>query len=117
MDEAERCHYLAILDLGIKKADDTPQKLMEGMHANVVEITGPGLRRVKQELLQVEHIPSVAQLGAHLRVLVSKDVSDPLEWVRTRGKLAPADYELELVRPSLEDVFVVATGAKSHGVS
>jgi len=110
MDEAERCHYLAILDRGIKCADDTPQNLMAAMHANVVEISGPRLRQLKHQLLKIPGIGSVAQQGVHLRVLVDKDVNDPVPWMRANSNLDVNEYELALIRPSLEDVFVTCTG-------
>lgn len=110
MDEAERCHYLAILDRGEKCADDTPQALMEAMHANVVEVSGPRLRQLKQVLLLLPSIQSVAQQGTQLRVLVNKDVADPLQWIRERARIDTTEYALALIRPSLEDVFVTCTG-------
>lgn len=109
MDEAERCHYLAILDRGRKCADGTPQRLMQEMHASVVEVGGPRLRQLKQTLLAQAQIRSVAQQGVQLRVLVDHSVSEPLEHVRQLGQL-DANYTLALVRPSLEDVFVTSTG-------
>ena len=112
MDEAERCHYLAILESGVKRADDTPQNLMNNMQANVVEISGPNLRQLKQQLLQVPHVRSVAQQGVQLRVLVDKQVVDPLDYVRASTPGLDAQHQLALVRPSLEDVFVTSTGGR-----
>lgn len=110
MDEAERCHYLAILDSGVKRADDTPQNLMKAMNANVVEISGPSLRQLKQALLQTQHVRSVAQQGVQLRVLVDRSVDDPVQWLRDEcAQLQPA-HQLAIIRPSLEDVFVTVTG-------
>lgn len=40
MDEAERCHRLAILQAGRKRADGTPEQLMANMGANAVEKIG-----------------------------------------------------------------------------
>jgi len=111
MDEAERCHYLAILDRGRKCADGTPQQLMQDMHATVVEVSGPRLRQLKQRLLGLPHIRSVAQQGVQLRVLVDRQVENPTQWVSEQGGLNMAEYTLALVRPSLEDVFVTSTGA------
>ncbi|MGL4832791.1 MAG: ABC transporter ATP-binding protein, partial [Shewanella sp.] len=44
MDEAERCHGLAILEKGVKRADGSPQQLMAAMGARVVEVAGADLR-------------------------------------------------------------------------
>src|SRR5690606_31092420 len=110
MDEAERCHYLAILDRGRKCADGTPQQLMQDMHAHVVELSGPRLRALKQRLLTLDAVRSVAQQGLVLRVLVDRQVSEPLSWLAESAELESAHYGLTTVRPSLEDVFVTCTG-------
>ncbi|HTQ98720.1 MAG TPA: ABC transporter ATP-binding protein [Candidatus Acidoferrum sp.] len=110
MDEAERCHYLAILESGVKRADDTPQNLMANMGANVVEIGGPNLRKLKQQLLRLPHVKSVAQQGVRLRVLIDKAVADPLTDLRSDGSGLLQEHQISLVRPSLEDVFVSCTG-------
>jgi ABC-2 type transport system ATP-binding protein len=109
MDEAERCHYLTILESGIKRADDTPQNLMRAMQASVVEIGGPNLRQLKQSLLQTAHVKSVAQQGIQLRVLVEKSVDDPIGWLRAQCAGLQPGHQLALIRPSLEDVFVTVT--------
>jgi ABC-2 type transport system ATP-binding protein len=113
MDEAERCHYLAILETGIKRADDTPQNLMNAMGANVVEVSGPQLRYIKQQLLQTPQVVSAAQQGVQLRVLVSKSVADPIRWLRDNCPAPLTEHTMNIVRPSLEDVFVTSTGGRS----
>jgi len=110
MDEAERCHGLAILANGRKRADGSPQQLMDDMGANVVEIGGPGLRNLKQELLRLPEIISVAQQGIRLRVLVDDAVAQPVTWLQQQDACRGGDYEMNVVRPSLEDVFVTSTG-------
>lgn len=113
MDEAERCHYLAILEAGVKRADDTPQNLMANMGANVVEISGPDLRQLKRQLLQLDHVKSVAQQGVQLRVLVDRTINDPVAELRADCNGLHHGHQLSLVRPSLEDVFVSCTGGRS----
>ncbi|MGO2511123.1 ABC transporter ATP-binding protein [Marinomonas polaris] len=106
MDEAERCHSLAIMEEGNKRADGSPQALMDAMPATVVEVSGNKLRQLKQTLIQHPEILSAAQIGAHLRVLVKKKVQDPLSLISTLSD----GREAILARPSLEDVFVTCTG-------
>jgi len=110
MDEAERCHALAIMEEGNKRADGSPQALMNAMPATVVEVSGNKLRQLKQTLTQHPDILSAAQIGAHLRVLVKKRVQNPLLFISelSHGR------ETLLARPSLEDVFVTCTGGR-HG--
>jgi ABC-2 type transport system ATP-binding protein len=110
MDEAERCHKLAILETGIKRADGSPAELMQNMGANVVEISSAKLRQLKQDLLKLPEIISAAQVGAQLRVLVKKSIADPLAYLSQQPCTDDSD-RLSLARPSLEDVFVTSTGA------
>lgn len=109
MDEAERCHKLAILENGIKRADGSPEELMLQMGAHVIEIDSTNLRQLKQQLISVPEILTAAQLGSRLRVLVSDRITDPLNFL-TRQQGVASDARLSQVRPSLEDVFVTSTG-------
>lgn len=109
MDEAERCHRLAILESGVKRADGEPERLMRDMGVRVVEVASADPRGLKQTLLAVPGIVSAAQLGSRLRVLVDAAIDDPLALLRGQPQVAEGD-ELAEVRPSLEDVFVTSTG-------
>jgi ABC-2 type transport system ATP-binding protein len=109
MDEAERCHKLAILEAGIKRADGSPGDLMKHMGAHVVEVEAPDLRQLKQALMKLPDVISAAQLGARLRVLVKDRVADPQAFLSSQTAIT-ADDTLSMVRPSLEDVFVTSTG-------
>jgi ABC-2 type transport system ATP-binding protein len=120
MDEAERCHRIAILDEGAKRADGAPPQLMADLAANVVEVAGPDLRRVKRDLEADERIVSAAQIGARLRVLVDRTVDDPVRMVSDLAEM-PEGAQIARSRPNLEDVFVIATHGqtpvKPEGVS
>ncbi len=109
MDEAERCHRLAILDHGRKVADGSPAALQAATGMSVVEVLARDTRAAQIELRKLPEIASVTQLGIRLRVLVPASISDPLE--RVNRLLASQDIEAtsELVSASLEDVFVAAT--------
>jgi ABC-2 type transport system ATP-binding protein len=107
MDEAERCHQLAILEHGRLRNQGTPAQLMAQLESRVVEIGGSDLRRVKHRALGLPLVQSAAQQGLHLRILMRPDASDPLGYLR-QG-LADDSLSLNMARPSLEDVFVAAT--------
>lgn len=109
MDEAERCHKLAILETGIKRIDGTPEQLMQQMGAHVVEIAASDLRQLKQTLINQPEVITAAQLGSRLRVLVKNNISDPLDYLTHQDGITAED-SLSIVRPSLEDVFVTSTG-------
>lgn len=109
MDEAERCHRLAIMEAGEIRADDEPEKLMQQMGVNVVEVKATNLRKLKEQLIIRPEIRSAAQLGVRLRVLINSEIKNPIEWLKT---IEPSlqNTELVIARPSLEDVFVTVTG-------
>jgi ABC-2 type transport system ATP-binding protein len=113
MDEAERCHKLSILENGIKRADDSPANLMANMPANVIELSTNNLRQLKKRLITLPEVVSASQLGAHLRVLVSKTITDPMDFL-TKTNIMASKTEMRIARPSLEDVFVLSTGKNSR---
>lgn len=115
MDEAERCHGIAIMEAGVKRADGPPAKLMRDLGASVVEIDGEDLRLLKQQLGGLPEVVSTAQQGTHLRVLVNEDISNPEAWLRTHYPELVAGRQIHQVRPSLEDVFVHCTGGENGG--
>jgi len=113
MDEAERCHSLAILDEGSLVADGSPEKLMNDLPATVVEIESEiaGTRRVRETLLAADDIFDVAQLGSRLHALIDLNRKDPTLYVQGILDQQALQASLKVVQPSLEDVFVMATRA------
>lgn len=111
MDEAERCHGIAILEAGQIRANGSPKELMENLGARVVEIDGDNLRQLKQQLSDLPEVVSMAQLGTHLRVLINNKITDPEAWLRKEHAELVQNRHINLVRASLEDVFVNCTGA------
>ena len=113
MDEAERCHALAILDLGMLVAAGSPDELSDGIDATVLIVESPEPRKTSRFLDQQAFVHSTAQIGNTLRVMVDLDLQDPD--AVTRRIVEEAGLPLEgcsRVRPSLEDVFVAATQAR-----
>lgn len=111
MDEAERCHQLAILDNGILVAHGAPRELMQEIGASVLEVEGDELRAIKNQLLPMSKIKSVAQQGIRLRVLVDSNVDDPVSYIKSN---ISNNLHISKVRASLEDVFVNFTGIHSN---
>ncbi|AXN34332.1 ABC transporter ATP-binding protein [Vibrio coralliilyticus] len=109
MDEAERCHRLAIMEAGRIRADGEPEQLMADMGVNIVEVKADNLRALKESLLTREEVRSAAQLGIRLRVLIHQHIQDPIAWLRQQFPEL-SESEMNLARPSLEDVFVTVTG-------
>ena len=110
MDEAERCHQLAILANGKLVAQGAPPRLMSDIAAKVVEVEAIDTPAARHALLADPAVLSVAQLGTRLHVLLDPAEQDAAERIAARLREAGVDGESTLVRASLEDVFVAATG-------
>jgi ABC-2 type transport system ATP-binding protein len=115
MDEAERCHGLAILAEGRVVAEGTPRALMTGVEANVFEIEGADGSEAPRLIRALPWVHGVTQLGTRLRVLADRDVKDAEAQLRTLLEQHGIDARTERTDASLEDVFVVATRAPKHG--
>ena len=109
MDEAERCHRLAILDQGVKVADGTPQELQASTGMHTVEVVAEDPYAAQSALIDIPEIASVTQLGVRLRVLVPEQYENPTDIVRTPLDNQGVDSDVRLSSPSLEDVFVAVT--------
>jgi len=109
MDEAERCHRLAILDRGVKVADGTPQELQAGTGMHTVEVTADDPYHAQKALDCAEHIRSVTQLGMRLRVLIPEQFSEPVDLVQQHLDEHGVTADVRLTTASLEDVFVAVT--------
>ena len=107
MDEAERCHQLAILETGHLRKQGKPSILMAELDARVVEVRGPNLREVRTAALALDQVQSAAQQGRHLRVLMREGCPEPCDYLR--GQLSATGLDIQPGRPSLEDVFVAST--------
>ncbi|MDH3748618.1 MAG: ABC transporter ATP-binding protein [Gammaproteobacteria bacterium] len=109
MDEAERCHRLAILDRGVKVADGTPQQLQASTGMHIVEVVGEDPYAAQAALIDVPEIVSVTQLGVRLRVLIPISVSDPTSLVLQALAQHRVSAAAEVTHATLEDVFVAVT--------
>ena len=112
MDEAERCHRLAILDRGRLVADGTPQALTEALAGRTLEVVAAQPRRAQQALVGLPGVLSVAQIGNSLRVLVAAD-GDARARIETALRQANLAAEVAVTSPNLEDVFTSATRAQA----
>lgn len=109
MDEAERCHRLAILDRGVKVADGTPQHLQQTTGMQVVEVIADNPYAAQAVLAGSPGVASVTQLGVRLRVLMPEDVADAANTIRRLLESKSLSAHTAITAPTLEDVFVAAT--------
>ena len=109
MDEAERCHRLAIIDHGKKVADGTPQELQANTGMSIVEILADNPSQTQRILAAMPEIASVTQLGIRLRALVPQTINNPLDLVGSVLAENKIQADFQIATASLEDVFVAAT--------
>jgi ABC-2 type transport system ATP-binding protein len=109
MDEAERCHRLAILDRGVKVADGTPQQLQANTGMHIIEVIADDPYAAQEAIDTRPEIASVTQLGVRLRVLIPEQFSDPVQIVQAALTANNVAGTAQIVTPSLEDVFVAVT--------
>ena len=109
MDEAERCHQLAILDRGRLVIAGSPQRLMSEIDATVVEIETPEPRRARVQLEALPEVKSVAQIGTRLHALLDPRVRDAAGDVARALQSLDPDALVRVTTANLEDVFVAVT--------
>lgn len=109
MDEAERCHRLAILDHGRKVADGSPAELQAATGMNIVEVLADDPVVAQSALAELSEITSITQLGLRLRVLIPQSVQDPRALIDAKLEQHAIPADITIVPASLEDVFVAVT--------
>lgn len=109
MDEAERCHRLAILDHGVKVADGTPQDLQASTGMHIIEVLADDPYRAQSVIATIPVVVSVTQLGIRLRVLVPETVDDAAGLIDAALRDRSVRAETRSVAATLEDVFVAVT--------
>jgi len=113
MDEAERCHRLAILDRGVLVADGSPAELTAALEGRTLEVHAAQPRQAQRALAGMPGVLSVAQIGNTLRVLL--DTGEDAQ-ARLQQALREAGQTADVARsdPNLEDVFVSATRGREE---
>ncbi len=109
MDEAERCQALAILDEGRLVADGSPDDLMARLPATVVEVETERARAVRNALMAATEVFDVAQIGSRLHALIDQQRAGPVDFLQELLAAQSLTASMQIVKPNLEDVFVMAT--------
>ena len=94
MDEAERCHRIAILDHGALVADGTPARTDRRRSPDARSRSPPRSRGARStRCVRVPGVLSVAQIGNSLRVLTAEDGDAE---ARIREALSQAGLQAEV---------------------
>ncbi len=109
MDEAERCHELAILDQGRLVAAGSPAVLADGIDARVLEVETSRPNACRRILDKLPEVRAVTQLGNRLRIMTDRALDDAPDLIRRALETDGIDSQVSPTAPNLEDVFVAAT--------
>jgi ABC-2 type transport system ATP-binding protein len=108
LDEAERCHRVALLHEGRLLFCDTPAELKKNLQGAVVAVVSAQPERVQQALTGAEGIMTMVLVGDGLHLVVDDAQRRTVELrVRLTDAGAPFD-SIEEVTPTVEDLFVAA---------
>ena len=105
LDEAERCHRVALLHQGRLLFCDSPARLKSRLQGSVVSIVSSEARRVRDELAAAEGVSSAVLVGDAVHLFVDDaDRRIPDLSARLTGGQIPFD-EIVRVTPTIEDLF------------
>src|SRR4029077_13977232 len=108
LDEAERCHRIALLHEGRLLFCDTPAHLKSQMSGAVVSIVSPEARRVRDELASADGVSSLVLVGDAVHLFVDDaELRMPALGARLSAREIPFD-EIHRITPTIEDLFVEA---------
>src|SRR5258708_19181748 len=108
LDEAERCHRIALLHQGRLLFCDTPARLKSRLSGAVVSIVSAEARRVRDELAAADRRSSVVLVGDAVHLFVGDPaLRMPALSARLAAREIPFD-EIVRVTPTIEDLFVEA---------
>ena len=108
MDEAERCHQVALLRRGQIIANDTPEALKELLKGVAAELTATPQTQAIAELRRMPGVSQIQVFGERLHLLL-RDGSDLADVIPARLEQAGVTVcEFKTTIPSLEDVFIAA---------
>jgi len=108
LDEAERCHRVALLHQGKLLFCDTPANLKTKLGKDVLSVTSAEPRRLRSQLEHAEGISSLVLTGDGLHVVVD-DAARRIPEFEARLKSANVPFDaMQQVAPTIEDLFVDA---------
>ncbi len=116
LDEAERCHRVALLHEGRLLALDTPDRLRRSLPGQMVELI---VDRQAEALAALEGLPFVADAGAfgeRIHARLARDVTGEGD-VMVERALQQAGFEVRSARvvpASLEDVFIAQLATEAQ---
>lgn len=112
LDEAERCHRVALLHQGKLLFCDTPANLKAELKKDVLAVTGPEPLRLRDALRDAAGISSLVLTGDGLHVVVDDAARRVPEFKAQLGAAHTPYDAMQRVAPSIEDLFVDAVSSR-----
>ncbi len=119
LDEAERCHRVALIHQGRLLFCDTPAELKKNLSGAVIAVVSPEPRLLRDALTAFEGVSNIVLVGDGLHLMVD-DAAKRVPQLRMRieSENLPVD-RIEEVAPTIEDLFVQSivsgnTGARNE---
>lgn len=108
MDEAERCHQIAILNRGEILANGTPVELQHELPFEILEVKAKPRKEMRRVVSEQPEVKDWRPVGDRLRMAVPQGRSeDILQQLDTRMREEQMDVRLlRRAKPGMEDVFV-----------
>ena len=115
LDEAERCHRLALLHQGRLLLCDSPARLKAAMPGTVIAVTAPTPTAVRDELQKMPGVSSLLLVGDGVHLVVDEaERRVPAIQERLRAAAIPFS-EVVQVAPTIEDLFVASVRGQAEG--
>jgi ABC-2 type transport system ATP-binding protein len=106
LDEAERCHRVALMHRGRLLFCDEPARLKQRMPGDVVAVTSPLAPRIRDVLAHADGVSSALLIGDAVHLLVDNAERRIPEIARALDASGLPYDEVVPVTPTIEDLFV-----------
>ena len=111
LDEAERCHRVALMHQGKLLFCDTPENLKSQLHKDVLSVSAIEPRPVRSALEHADGISSLVLTGDGIHAVVD-DAERRIPEITARLKESNVAFEsIQKVAPTIEDLFVDAVSS------
>ena len=114
LDEAERCHRVALLHEGKLLFCDTPANLKAKLGKGVLSITSSDPRRLREEIEKAEGISSLVLTGDGIHLVVDNASRRIPEFEQSLKNAGVPFTAVQQVTPTIEDLFVDAVTEQSR---
>ena len=108
MDEAERCHRVALMRRGEIIAMDAPEALKGMIHGVAVDIVAHPQTRAVARLREIPGVTQVQVFGERLHLLLRDGEALARNLPQRLAQAGVTVTHMEITKPSLEDVFIAA---------